>query len=53
MVVQNTQCALVTASTTYTLPLGGMTLPVIIDAINCIPVSDINITVAFTGTGNT
>lgn len=52
VVVQNTQCALTTSSTTYTLPIGGMTLPIMIDALNCIPVTSINISVAFTGTGN-
>lgn len=53
LVVQNTQCALTTNANTYTLPLGGTTLPIIIDAINCIPINSINFTVAFTGTGNT
>ena len=38
LVVQNTQCALTTNANTYTLPIGGMTLPIIIDAINCIPI---------------
>jgi hypothetical protein len=52
LVVQNTQCALVTGSNTYTLPIGGMTLPISISAINCIPTDYINFTVTFTGIGN-
>ena len=53
LVVQNTQCSLTTNANTYTLPIGGMTLPIVIDAINCIPITSINFTVTFTGTGNT
>ena len=52
IVVQNTQCALTTDASTYTLPIGGMTLPILIDGINCIPIDSINFTVTFTGTGN-
>lgn len=52
LVVQNTQCVLSTSANTYTLPLGGMTLPIQIDAINCIPTNAINFLVAFSGTGN-
>lgn len=51
--VQNTQCALVTSANTYTLPVGGMTLPIVINAINCIPTDSINLAITFTGTGNT
>lgn len=52
LVVQNTLCALTTDAMTYTLPIGGNNLPIIINAINCMPISTINITVAITGTGN-
>lgn len=37
LVVQSTLCTLTTDAATYTLPLGGSTLPVTIDAIACIP----------------
>ena len=53
LVVQNTQCSLSTSANTYTLPIGGMTLPIVINAINCIPIDSINFTIGFTGTGNT
>ena len=52
LVVQNTKCSLQANANTYTLPLGGMTLPILISAINCIPTDSINFTVTFTGTGN-
>ena len=52
LVVQNTKCSLQASANTYTLPLGGITLPIIIDAIHCIPTDSINFTVTFTGTGN-
>lgn len=42
-----------TAALNYQLPLGGSTLPVIINAISCIPLDHIIIGVTFTGTGNT
>lgn len=51
LVVKNTQCALTTDSSTYTIPIGGSTLPIIINAINCIPTDNIKISLAFTGTG--
>lgn len=52
LVVQNTQCALTVNANTYTLPIGGMTLPILIDAINCIPIDKITFSFTFTGTGN-
>ena len=52
LVVQNTKCALFASANTYTLPIGGMTLPIAIDAVNCIPTNSVNFTVTFTGTGN-
>lgn len=52
LVVQNTKCSLTTNANTYTLPIGGMTLPITIDAINCIPTENITFSLAFTGTGN-
>ena len=52
LVVQSTLCSLTTDAATYTLPIGGSTLPVLINAINCIPTNSITIGVTFTGTGN-
>lgn len=52
LVVQNTKCSLTTNANTYTLPIGGMTLPITIDAINCIPTENITFSLAFTGAGN-
>ncbi len=52
LVVQSTLCSLRTDANTYTLPVGGMTLPIIINAISCIPTSSINLAVSFSGTGN-
>jgi hypothetical protein len=51
LVVQSTLCTLTTDASTYTLPLGGSTLPITINAINCIPTQYINITTTFSGTG--
>lgn len=47
VIVQNTQCALTTKEPSYTIPLGGYSLPIIIEAFNCVPMSGINFTVAF------
>jgi len=47
LVVQNTLCALTTDANTYTLPIGGQTLPIIINAIGCIPTSNISLSVTF------
>lgn len=52
LVVQSTLCSLATDANTYTLPVGGMTLPIVINAISCIPTTSINFTVSFSGTGN-
>ena len=52
LVVQSTLCSLATDAATYTLPIGGSTLPILINAINCIPTNSITIGVTFTGTGN-
>jgi hypothetical protein len=52
LVVQNTLCALTTDAATYTLPIGGSTLPILINAINCIPTNNITIGLTFTGSGN-
>lgn len=51
LVVQNTLCALTTDAATYTLPIGGSTLPILINAINCIPTTSITIAITITGTG--
>ena len=53
LVVQNTKCSLAATATTYAIPMGGMTLPITISAIDCIPIDSINFTMTFTGTGNT
>jgi len=53
LVVQSTRCQLNTAALNYQLPLGGSTLPIIINAVSCIPIDHIIIGVTFTGTGNT
>lgn len=47
LVVQNTLCALTTDANTYTLPVGGQTLPIIINAISCIPTSNITLNITF------
>lgn len=52
IVVQNNLCSLVTNALAYTLPVGGSTLPIIINGINCIPIDSITIDISFTGTGN-
>ena len=52
LVVKSTLCALTTDSLTYTLPIGGSTLPILINAINCIPINNVTISTVFTGTGN-
>lgn len=44
VIVQNTQCSLTTKEATYTIPIGGYSLPIIIEAFNCIPTTGINIT---------
>ncbi len=46
LVVQNTLCALTADANTYTLPVGGQTLPIIINAIGCIPTSNISLAIA-------
>jgi hypothetical protein len=51
LVVQSTKCSLTTDASTYTIPIGGSTLPILINAINCIPTSNITIGITFTGTG--
>ena len=52
MVVQNNLCSLTTNALSYTLPVGGSTLPIVINGINCIPIDSITIEVSFTGTGS-
>ena len=52
LVVQSTLCALATDATTYTVPIGGSSLPILINAVNCIPTTSITIAVGFAGTGN-
>ena len=47
LVVQSTLCSLSTDANTYTLPVGGMTLPIVINAISCIPTTSINLSVSF------
>lgn len=48
LVVQSQLCVLTTDSTSYTLPLGGSTLPITIDAIRCIPTLQISLQLTFT-----
>lgn len=49
--MQNTLCSLTTDANTYTLPIGGQTLPIIINAIGCIPTSNISLGVTFSANG--
>jgi len=51
-VIQSTKCQLNTASTNYQIPLGGSTLPIIINAVSCIPIDFITIGVIFVGNGS-
>lgn len=37
LVVSNRKCSLVTESPFYNIPIGGTTLPILIKAIDCIP----------------
>jgi hypothetical protein len=50
VIVQNTKCMLTTKEPSYTIPVGGYSLPIIIEAYNCIPMSGINITATFNST---
>lgn len=52
IVVQNTLCSLATNAPSYTLPVGGSTLPILINGINCIPIDSITVDITFTGTGD-
>lgn len=46
-VVSAAVCQLTTVEAVYTLPVGGNTLPIIINASRCIPVDNITISMAF------
>ena len=51
LVIQSTKCQLNTGSLNYQIPLGGSTLPILINALSCIPIDNIVIGVTFVGTG--
>lgn len=48
LVVSNKECELVTEENSYSLPLGGSTLPINIDGIKCIPIDSITIGISST-----
>jgi hypothetical protein len=43
VVVSNKKCELVSEEISYTLPLGGHSLPIRIDGIKCIPINSITV----------
>jgi|JI6StandDraft_1071083.scaffolds.fasta_scaffold76916_2 hypothetical protein len=47
IVVSSAQCNLVTLESIYTIALGGATLPIIINASQCIPLNNISISVNY------
>lgn len=47
VVVSSAICSLKAAETSYTIPIGGATLPIIINASQCIPIDNISITASF------
>ena len=51
VVVSNQKCELATAQVSYSMPKGGMTLPVRISAISCLPTQNITITPSFSISG--
>lgn len=40
IIVSEYTCSLIPENTEYELPLGGLTLPIIIDSSECIPIRD-------------
>jgi hypothetical protein len=47
VVVSTAQCILSTLQSVYTIAIGGTTLPIIINASQCIPLQSINISMGF------
>ncbi len=47
LVVMNKKCTLTTDSISYSLPIGGSTLPIMIDCIQCIPITNITLQLAY------
>lgn len=47
LVIQSGTCTLTTDASTYTVPLGGSSLPIVINGINCLPIDYINVTASF------
>ncbi len=53
LVVNNRKCSLTTNTNNYLIPFGGYTLPIIIKGLQCIPISEISISLAFSSSGVT
>lgn len=51
LVVSTKKCSLVTEQAAYTIPVGGATLPILIKAIGCIPMSSITVGLSYSMTG--
>lgn len=47
LVVQSNKCSLITDALTYTIPIGGWTLPIVINAINCLPISPVTFSLSY------
>jgi hypothetical protein len=47
LVVQSNKCSLTTDALTYTIPIGGWTLPIVINAINCLPISPVTFSLSY------
>lgn len=47
LVVQNNKCSLTTDALTYTIPIGGWTLPIVINAINCLPINPVTFSLTY------
>jgi len=47
LVVSTKKCSLTTFATAYNVPVGGNTLPIVIQGVNCIPVENITLSVTF------
>ena len=45
--MSNKKCQLKTDEPSYTMPIGGYTLPIRISAVACIPVTNLNITLEY------
>jgi hypothetical protein len=46
--VVSTPCQLTTPNSTYNIPVGGYSIPIVTDFFNCLPVSDIKLSITIT-----